>query len=196
MRMTLINLFSLFMVVKFLKYLRFFLCCRFLLFFCSFRLRLKWRKNQLFMSGGLSLHLPCWHEYIKVVHPFAKRFLRSGSFFGLKFLSVRSIWCCSFFARSLSVSYLAGYSGCVCYLVREPLHTRAASMLRNNYFSLWNLINGIEVYQQFLEWYESPILATMNRCHSLHFFLLLSACFVFLIFVPRLYFFFCFFRSV
>lgn len=35
--------------------------------------------------------LPCWHEYINVVHPFAKRFLRSGNFFGLKFLSVKSI---------------------------------------------------------------------------------------------------------
>lgn len=75
------------------------------LFFCSFDFRSNWRKNHFFMSGGWSLHLPCWHEYIKVVHPFAKRFLRSGSFFGLRFLSLKSIWCllflCSPFSGSL-----------------------------------------------------------------------------------------------
>lgn len=43
------------------------------------------------MMGARKIRLPCWHEYIRVVHPFAKRFLRSGNFFGLKFLSVKSI---------------------------------------------------------------------------------------------------------
>lgn len=37
------------------------------------------------------IYLPCWHEYISVVHPLDKRFRRSGSFFGLKFLSVKSM---------------------------------------------------------------------------------------------------------
>lgn len=76
--------------------------------------------------------LPCWHEYIKVVHPLAKRFLRSGNFFGLKFLSVKSI----------------------CSAIQMRVHTNMRKTIRGvvliGFFSFCRrVINGLRSFSRF-----------------------------------------------